>query len=365
MAVPTPPPASPLPAPPSVYSMIALWLDDIDVTDESITAVLRVQGFDPNILLSLIPNLNVSQIQNLRIFNVNLNTLMDSITKTLEANVMGLSIAVPIGTRGIKLFNSSQLDFTLRRNFLEQPNLFQQEGFGFYVDYKRPKSTLLRLKAWIEQKELSVGHRIFLIIFLTLYLILDQQLKTRYRIDMLQTYWSNTTWDQRRVGRLILYDSASWVFHPLTKEEDDEYEEQRGVQLLQQDRTREEQQQKQQSQEKTLLEIRILNTQVKIMSQDILHCIRILDYLSKQYHSSVSDLLKKSWKENQKRMKIAYEKFAEIEKKIVSLKLYDPQQHRFKRIVSSVVDTENIQDACIQNIRILFRVAAVLFLPQE
>jgi hypothetical protein len=284
-----------------LFKIIMNWLRDETKSLRDLT-----QTLPPLLVAPLIQQpIQDSNLQRLDIYSKIWTDTIDTMLKILQENVRRYVERLSkkkglVGEEGVFVARfdiKKSIGFHIRRNLFESRENFQAKDFGFEINYNDARKTLRDLIIWIEGNDVAGDVALFLLIFVTCYMIINNTLREA-KLDPLYIFWRELPLKVRSKTRSHLYDAESWVLHPLTAEEDEEYFIQKGEALLEPKKRREDAEKKRREDEYRVIQLRLFLANTKICIDDADHIIKTMDYVAKNYHDAFAQKYISAWNDS-------------------------------------------------------------------
>lgn len=347
-----------------IYDATNAWANNMKDTSQKISDFITSREDFDVVFGPFVYILTQDDRRNLLLVAGNQSVTIDRVMRTLESKFENL-----IKDQAGRVFVTTEIDYSIRRNLFERKDVFQQKTFGFEIRYTRPKTTILDLRRWLADESADPELTKFLTVYIMLYMILadiisntDLTGRSASSKDFTR-FWRDKNLTGRVNQRPQLYDGSSWVYHPLTDEEDREYLLELGRELLEK---RDSDHKKAMSIEKNLKkisEMTIMNAKVRILCYDIKNAIQTSEFITKNYNVSFSNNIDGYIIQNDADMKAAYDRFHVIVRKLASWKLVDDNYQLIPWIVPQEIldlDTKHIFSITEKNVEYLFSLIDVI-----
>jgi len=288
--------------------------------------------------------------------------IMDFVTDTLQTLVANMIYRRRVDK---KFIPHDDVPFDIYRNLLESRKHFQQKDFGVDLVFGQEKNTLRSIATWIGLKKYPLVVDVFITTFVTCYFALNVFCKNAYKIDFFESFWKVLTLQQRIQDREIshksIYEKGSWVYHPLTQEEDDEYLSTIGDRLL---TTEREQIRTRESINRDANETRkywILNARIKVLIVEIESTVQQMDTIAKKYNNLLANEYFAQWAVAKRRKKKLQEDSDRILTALTDIGIYDVNASDFAPLSIGLDELGLARNALIGNAKTLFAICDVVY----
>jgi len=348
-----------------LYLDIVAWLVDMDLNSDDFNMFVSRPSISELIKLVL-DRVDITELDKYNMLTPSKKwpEIMEDITNQLQA-LVSHNVTTKKG-RTRKIFKPEiEIPYRIYRNLLELPQKYQQENFGFYLDFNDAKKDTLRsLHVWLDTNYYAVKLKAFLMMFMTCYLSLDAKLKRENEIHFLDVFWKlplNLREEERIERGLSLFKLGSWVYHPLTDEEDQDFLLGIGQQKLETERTIKKKNQILNATNDETRRFWILNAEIKMLILKIESTIQQMNIIAKNYNALLAADYFSQWTVAKERKKRLQEESDQMLVMLTDLEIYDIVTNEFSQASHGVDEHSSARNAVIGNARALFRICDIFY----
>jgi len=257
--------------------------------------------------------------------------IMDKLTQDLEDKATRTFIIQDVKNQTRSRFDSKEVIlYKIRRNFFEVEGVFKTGLYEVFIDYNRPRTTVNNLILWSEKNDLASDAIIFLVTYLVLYLSTDALLYPQS--DLLRAFWKNKETDYRASEWTLDEPQTSWVVHPLTLLDDEEYLTSVGI-----DETKISSYVNEAKRHQEILQVlynkrRTLFATIKVFCFDVITCLRTIENLAKLHESLSYTTYNTILHQNTKKIQTLIQTYKQIKDNILTLTT--PDDHISRIIIT-------------------------------
>lgn len=348
----------------AIYKAINNWVDDTTNVGEKIASFIQSQEDIGSLVESYLYVMTREDRTAIVTTRGDPSSIIDKAMKTLEKRFENVLKDTSGG-----VFVTTSIDYKIRRNLFERNGVFQQKSFGFEIKYSKTKNTIYNLRKWLADESADENTTKFLIVYVMLYMLLAYYISgvdltgRGHYTKIFTRFWRDKSLAGRVKNRTRLYDETSWVYHPLTDEEDREYLLIIGRTLLEKREIDQRRSEILNKNLKKISEMQILTAKIRILCGDIKVVIQNSDFITKNYNTSFSSKIDAYIIQNDIDLKIAYDKYVIIMKRLASWKLFNERDNVITWNIPEGIlrlDKKKIFKAAEENVKYLFSLADVL-----
>lgn len=301
-----------------INKAISEWIDNDSIVSQNIRELYKDETNRDFVFGSFLTAFTSEDAAKLDSEKGDASAIIDTVMKNIEKKFAKL-----LRNEDGKRFVTSSIPYLVRRNLFERFGVFQQKTFDFEIRYSKAKESIFKLRRWLLDKEIGAAPSKFILVYVTIYMILDDLARRTYGNKVFSRFWREEYLSARVKNRPILYDSESWVYHPLTDAEDREYLLIIGRELLEMRKKEHEKEEKETNNIRKITTMKITNAKIRILCYDIKGVLDEAEFIAKNYNVTFASKFDSLIQYNQEKLRDLYDRFITIRSLLEKWKLYD------------------------------------------